>query len=294
MKTQLCIFLLLISSCLFGQENQSLDSLTRVLEKMYYNDQNPRIQHETLQKDFGFSSEEVIKQNQIVHFTDSVNIILVSQIIDKYGWLSAKETSDTANRALFLVIQHADLETELKYLDVLKNAVRNGKALPSYYALLLDRTNMYLGKLQEFGSQLTCSFDGKCYFFPIRDEPDVNNRRKSIGLPTMEEYSEKFNIVYTLPKCDLYKKCYVFTGYVLDTLNKPIENVTVFMNKKMVVKTDNSGFYNFVIKRKKMVPSTNICFSKQGFVDCTYPFEKVESKDVYEQYIWLSEKKSLP
>lgn len=192
------------------------------------------------------------------------------------------------------MIQHAGLETELKYLDVLKNAVRNGKALPSYYALLLDRTNMYLGKLQEFGSQLTCSFDGKWYFFPIRDEPGVNNRRKSIGLPIMEEYAEKFNILYTLPKRDLYKKCYVFTGYVLDTLNRPIANASVFMNKKMMTKTDNSGFYNFVIKRKKMVASKNIRFSKQGFDDCSYPFVKVESKDVYEQYIWLSEKKSLP
>lgn len=242
MKTQFCIFLLLITKCLFGQENQSLDSVTTVLEKVYYNDQNPRIQLEKLQKDFGYSSEEAIKQDQIVHFTDSVNIILVSQIIDKYGWLSASETSDTANRTLFFVFQHAGLETELKYLDVLENAVRNGKALPSYYALLLDRTNMYQGKFQEYGSQLTCSFDGKCYFFPIRDEPGVNNRRKSIGLSTMEEYAEKFNITYTLPKRDLYKKCYVFTGYVLDTLNRPLENVSVFMNKKMVAKTDNSGF----------------------------------------------------
>lgn len=42
-----------------------------------------------------------------------------------------------------------------------------------------------------------------------------------------------------------------------------------------------------------MVASKNIRFSKQGFDDCSYPFVKVESKDVYEQYIWLSEKKSL-
>lgn len=66
-----------------------------------------------------------------------------------------------------------------------------GKAKPSRYAYLLDRTNMRQGKLQVYVSQLTMSGNGGQYFFPIQDEPNVNSRREKIGLPPLERYAQQ-------------------------------------------------------------------------------------------------------
>jgi len=266
-----------------------MDSLSKVLEKIYYDDQGPRQQLAPIETKFGFQSVELDNQWKIINKLDSANTILVSEIIDNYGWLGIDQISDTANRTLFLVIQHADEKTQLKYLEKLKNAARTGKAKPSDYALLLDRTNLKLGKFQEYGSQLSTSFSGKNVFDPIRDEPNVNKRRKSVGLTTMEEYSKFFNVTYILPEQDQYKNCYVLTGYVLDTTYKPIQNVSIYLGGKLVTKTDEDGYYLLTIKKK--LKTVKILYSFQGFNDELYTLVKEGGKDIYEKYVWLREKK---
>ncbi len=289
MKVVFSILLFHFTVCLYAQQSQTMDSLSKVLEKIYYDDQGPRIQLAPIEMKFGFLSAELENQWKIINKFDSVNTILVSEIIDKYGWLGIDQISDTANRTLFLVIQHADEKTQLKYLEKLKNAARTGKAKPSDYALLLDRTNLKLGKFQEYGSQLSTSFSGKNVFDPIRDEPNVNKRRKSVGLTTMEEYSKFFNVTYILPEQDQYKNCYVLTGYVLDTTYKPIQHVSIYLGGKLVTKTDEDGYYLIAIKKK--LKTAKILYNFQGFNDELYTLVKEGEKDIYEKYVWLREKK---
>lgn len=292
MKAVFCILLFHVTICLFGQEIHTMDSVSKVLEKIYYDDQVPRQQEIFLEKEFGYSSDEVRKQIELIHQMDSLNTIKVSEIIDKYGWLGKDKISDTANRTIFLVIQHADEKTQVKYLDTLKKAARKGNAKASDYALLLDRVNLKQGRFQEYGSQLATSFSGKNVFLPIRDEPNVNKRRKSVGLSTMEEYSKFFNVTYTLPKRDLYKNCFVLKGYVNDTTNKPLQNVSIYIGERLVAKTDEDGYY--IIALKKKLKTAKILFSIPGFNDELYTFAKEGDKDICEKYIWLREKKDNP
>jgi hypothetical protein len=289
MKGVFCILFFHFTVCVYAQQSQNMDSLSKVLEKIYYDDQCPRQQLAPIETKFGFQSVELDNQWKIINKLDSVNTIFVSEIIDKYGWLGNDQISDTANRTLFLVIQHADEKTQLKYLETLKNAARTGKAKPSDYALLLDRTNLKQGKFQEYGSQLSTSFSGKNVFDPIRDEPNVNKRRKSVGLPTMEEYSKFFNVTYILPEQDQYKNCYVLKGYVLDTTYKPIQNVSIYLGGKLVTKTDEDGYYLIALKKK--LKTAKIQYSFQGFNDQVFTNVKDGEKDIYEKYVWLREKK---
>ena len=292
MRTVLCIFYFAIAASSYGQDFQTLDSLSRVLEKIYYQDQIPRQQLAPIEKEFGYSSAEVYKQWELINKTDSVNTIIVSEVIDKYGWLGTDKISDTASRALFLVIQHADIATELKYIDKLKDAAKTGKAKSSDYALLADRINLHLKKFQEFGSQLGTSKSGKNVFYPIRDEPNVNKRRQNFGLKPLEEYATFFNVVYTLPKKDLYKNGFALTGYVRDTLDNPVENVSIYLNKKLVTKSDNDGYY--IIPIKERMKTAKVLYRKQQFRDSEYIWTKKENIEVYEKYIWLTETKACP
>jgi hypothetical protein len=293
MKTILFIFFFAILTNIYGQNNQTLDSLSKVLEKIYYDDQVPRQKVISLENEFGYSSKEVSKQEEFIQKMDSLNAIKVSEIIDKYGWLGPDQISDTANRTIFLVIQHADEKTQLKYLDTLKNAAKAGKAKPSDYSLLLDRTNLKQGKFQEYGSQLfTFGVSGHTVFSPIRDEPNVNKRRQAVGLSSLEEYSKFFNVPYTLPKRDAYKNCYVLTGYVLGVGNTPLQNVSIYLGKKLKTKTDEYGFYLIAIKKKIKTSKINYC--KVGYTDAVYILEKEGEKDIYEKYMGLFEKKACP
>jgi len=113
---------------------------------------------------------------------DSINLSKVENIISKYGWLGPDEVGENGQSALFLVIQHASLNVQLKYLPLMREAVKKGKARRSDLALLEDRVLMYQGKEQIYGSQLKYNKTGGYEFHPIKDEVNVNKRRASMNL----------------------------------------------------------------------------------------------------------------
>jgi len=85
---------------------------------------------------------------------DSANQIEVIKILDTYGWLGEDEVGKKGNAALFLVIQHADLPIQEKYLPMMRKAVEDGKARPADLALLEDRVRKKKNEKQLYGSQL--------------------------------------------------------------------------------------------------------------------------------------------
>jgi len=83
----------------------------------------------------------------------------------------------------------------------MREAVKNGKALPQNLALLEDRILINQGKPQIYGSQVRLNEKaGKNEFYQIMDEPNVNKRRASVGLPPLEDYAKLFQFEYVLPK----------------------------------------------------------------------------------------------
>ena len=98
--------------------------------------------------------------------------------------------------AAFLVVQHTDQSTQEYYLPFLKAAVEEGEARPQDLALLEDRVLMRQGKRQRYGSQLQENGNGGWKFYPIEDEVNVDERRKSVGLPPISEYAKQFGFKY--------------------------------------------------------------------------------------------------
>jgi hypothetical protein len=288
----ICIFIITFTSALSAQNRQTSDSLTLILEKVYLADQQPRQQLDSIEKRFGYNSPEAGNHWNWILSNDSVNTAIVSKIIDTYGWLGCPPISALANKTIFLVIQHSDDRTQLKYLDTLENAARSGRAKPSEYALLLDRTNMNRGKFQEYGSQLSMDGASKWVFFPIRDEPNVNKRRQAIGLPPIEEYAKQFEVSYTLPEKDIYRNRSVFTGYVMDTLQMPISGASVFRDRKLLAITDANG--NFRTGLKKGSKKSSIRIVRIGYQEIDFDLVHQTGKEVYYQPVILSRKDPEP
>ncbi|HEX6226954.1 MAG TPA: DUF6624 domain-containing protein [Chryseolinea sp.] len=170
------------------------------LDTIYHEDQSGRLKLDSLQKQFGWKSEQVQSLLPTMMIQDSINLVKVKNIIDTYGWLGPNEVGKQGAKTIFLVIQHADSLTQVTYFPLMQEAVKKGKAQPQDLALLEDRILTDQGKEQIYGSQVRTNEAGKFEFFPIKDEANVNKRRAAVGLQPLEEYAKHFGIIYVLPK----------------------------------------------------------------------------------------------
>lgn len=136
--------------------------------------------------------------------SDSFNQIQIKKILDERGWLGADIVGERGNTTLFLVIQHSDLETQLKYLPMMREAVKEGNAKGNELALLEDRAALGQGKKQIYGSQIwKDNKTNQFYVAPLKDPENVNERRKEVNLISMEDYVQRWNIDWEKEKVKL-------------------------------------------------------------------------------------------
>jgi tetratricopeptide (TPR) repeat protein len=127
------------------------------------------------------SSERIERLAQRAMDTDSTNLEMVTRILAETGYPSKARVGDFASQAVWLVIQHSDLEVQKQYLPQLEKAARNGDLPPAMIAALKDRIDVREGRPQKYGTQL--GPDGLC---PLLDASRVNEWRKEVGLPPIE------------------------------------------------------------------------------------------------------------
>lgn len=172
-------------------------ALQAKLLAIFDDDQAIRQQYIAAQKEFGFQSKQVDSLGEIMLFKDSTNLVKVTEILDTYGWVGADKVGGQANQTLFLVIQHADLKTQQKYLPLMREAVKNKKASSSALALLEDRVALGEGKRQIYGSQIgRDNKTEKFYVLPLDDPDNVDKRRASMGLGPLADYVKRWDITW--------------------------------------------------------------------------------------------------
>ena len=137
------------------------------------------------------------KQTEI----DRKNLARLEEIIQKHGWPGKSLVGDKGSIAAFLILQHSEQSTQEKYLDLFKAAAKSGEARKADAAMLEDRVLMRQGKKQIYGTQLQSNAEsqGKLFLYPVEDELHVDERRESVGLPTMKEYLKHFELDYEPP-----------------------------------------------------------------------------------------------
>lgn len=157
-------------------------------------------------KDQAFYYHEGLTDNQL--FSSAIwelkkiinkqNLLRLESLIEEYGWPKKSEVGGMAAGTAFLIIQHADLETQKKYLPVMTEAANKGEAEWSSLAMLIDRINMREKKSQIYGSQIKKNEDGTHEVFEIEEPEYVNQRRAEVGLGPIEDYVQHWGIVWTI------------------------------------------------------------------------------------------------
>lgn len=178
--------------------------LVAKLDSIFETDQRIRWQADSLYKKFGPDAPELKALEGKFKMVDSLNLVAVREILDTKGWLGPNIVGEKGTQTLFLVIQHADLKTQQKYLPLLQEAVSKKELDPSSFALLKDRIDLREGKKQTYGSQIFRDPTTKEQFVaPLIDPDHVDERRKAVGLQPIAEYVKFFNFNWDL---DAYKK----------------------------------------------------------------------------------------
>jgi len=200
-----CLMLFVVSSCRNHQTSQTspvvdYEKIRQDLKVILKADQEDRLKLRPLEKKYGYHSEQVKAVWRRIKKKDANNLKKVTAILDKYGWLGTEYIGE-GNACLFFVIQHADFNTQKKYLPMMREAAKIGNARKSNLALLEDRILMRNGKKQLYGSQI--SRDEKSdqwVVYPISDPEKVDERREEMGLPTLSEYVRHWDIEWNIQK----------------------------------------------------------------------------------------------
>jgi len=185
-----------------NEAEKDLDkNLVAILDAIHEEDQKYRHQIAGIEEKYGRDSDEMKKHWKLINKKDSINLIQVQKILDERGWLGQNVVGGRGNGTLFLVIQHAELKVQEKYLPMMREAVKKGNARASSLALLEDRVALRTGKKQIYGSQIGRDPETGAFFVSPLIEPEkVNERRAEVGLGPIESYVSNFNMTWDVKK----------------------------------------------------------------------------------------------
>ncbi|MGQ3677995.1 MAG: hypothetical protein HWD89_07470 [Tenacibaculum sp.] len=139
------------------------------------------------------SDQRIRKSNELIKYAkeDHRNQELVISIIEKCGMPTLNEVTQKHMNAIWLGLQHSNKKIRKKYFPQIEKAVENGDLSKQQYALMKDRVLMDEGKPQIYGSQIK---NGKLY--KLENPETVNERRKKMGMGTIEDYLKLFDIQF--------------------------------------------------------------------------------------------------
>ncbi|SHL32534.1 DUF6624 domain-containing protein [Flavobacterium chilense] len=130
--------------------------------------------------------------NKEIEKLHNKNAQLLNDIIDTIGYPTIDKVGTEASEAAWLIIQHSIGQPEFmkKCAEELKKAITKNKANPINLAYLTDRIAVFEDKPQLYGTQFDWDENGELSPNYFDDLTKVNQRRKQIGLPTLEDQIE--------------------------------------------------------------------------------------------------------
>ena len=172
-------------------------ALMEEFDEILVTDQAQRREMGPVSEKYGWQSPQMDSLWKIQNYHDSVNTVRISQIIDESGYPGKSKVGSGHQGTAFLVIQHADQETQEKYLPIIKEAANNGEVRWSSVALLIDRVRQKQGKTQIYGSQVSRDKETNEYFFGEIEQPyKVDSLRAAVGLGKLDDYAKNWDFGY--------------------------------------------------------------------------------------------------
>jgi hypothetical protein len=123
-------------------------------------------------------------------------------LLEAGGWPGISRVGAPASQGAWLIIQHADLETQQRYLPMMQHAAEQGELPGRLLATTVDRVRVGERKKQLYGTQFTRGEDGRLVPQPIEDPEHVDERRREVGLGPLDEAIAGMNEAYRRPESE--------------------------------------------------------------------------------------------
>lgn len=128
---------------------------------------------------------------------DHRNTKRLKAIVDEIGWPSISKVGHDGSSNAWLLIQHADHDPDFQKICLkLMKSEPEGEVSKQNIAYLEDRIAVGEGRPQIYGTQFHQDADGQLEPQPIEDVGKVDERRKDMGLETLDEYKKHMQEIY--------------------------------------------------------------------------------------------------
>ena len=183
---------------------RNLDSLLRVVHDR---DQAVRAEVIRLSQQTPPAVDSLMAAYGRMQAVDAENQRVVSELLEGGGW--PEGLSEAANETIWLVIDHADLEMQKRWMPLIEEQMAAGTISKSSYATLLDRMLMRENRPQRYGTQ-TCSLthiveadsthmEQRIWLWPVEQPERLDSLRKVMGLAPIATYLREVEEVYGAP-----------------------------------------------------------------------------------------------
>lgn len=155
-------------------------SISKEIEDMYIRDQDMR--RRALENNGVIETDE----DEVL---DQKNTARMKEIVNQIGWPTVSKVGREVSEMAWLLVQHADHDVEFQKRCLQLMREQPEEVSISDIAYLEDRICVNEGNPQIYGTQ----FYGEGTNYgprPIKDPENVNERRKKLGMESLEEYRE--------------------------------------------------------------------------------------------------------
>lgn len=238
LRITLSVLLLSMLTHTQAQEKLTPDDIKAKLEHAYDLDQDVRLRFGQAKP--GTPAYKALRDSLV--YVDSVNQSVVFPILDTYGWLGKRATSEKASSAYYYVIQHADSAGQAKYQTFIEKAYKKKEITNLDYARFVDRLLFRQGKFQRYGLQNGIDPLGNSYLYPIRDVKATNKHRQKAGFPKIQDELSD-NQVYEVPGLSKFKYPVVFMAHFAsdNKFSTPAPGIIILCDGKEIGRSNERG-----------------------------------------------------
>jgi len=161
------------------------------LKELGQRDQNIRYQflnaYNTEKRDEALI-DSLMKEMQRI---DQENEKEICSILDERGWVGSQVVGEACS-VFWLIIQHASVELQKKYLPMFKQGVAEGDLSAANVAMMEDRICLFEERPQRYGSQIV-EKDGRRVVYQLEDISKVDEWRQEVGMDPLDVYLKQMN-----------------------------------------------------------------------------------------------------
>ncbi len=196
----------LLAGVLVGSLHLTAQNLDSLLREVHDRDQTVREEVIRLSQQVPPSADSLMAASARMQAVDVENQRIVSDLLG-CGW--PEGLSDEANETIWLVIDHAGLGMQKRWMPLVKQQMEAGKVSKSSYATLLDRMLMREKLPQRYGTQAvsfsrliegdSARMEPQCWLWPVEEPERLDSLRSAMELSPIEVYLREVEAVYGIP-----------------------------------------------------------------------------------------------